>query len=132
MSKQAWFGLLLLAAGGVAVYAYRDPISEKLGLQQFSPSRAKAIRLAMDANNLDRYESNAAVIENRLATSTGEIQRGAWEADRKNTDTWLVRYLYSEDGKKLGFFFSVDFRTLEVVQLKRLDTQSDVEPGLPR
>lgn len=132
MSKQAVFWLLLLAGGGVAAYAYRGPISERLGLQELSLARAKAIRLAMDARNLDRYESNATVIENRMATSTGKIQRGVWEADKKNADTWVVRYVFREDGKKLGFFFSVDFHTLEVEQLKRLDTDTDVGPGMPR
>lgn len=132
MSKQAWVWILLLAGGGVALYANWESISEELGLRELSPSHARAIRLAKDGYNLDNYQTNSEVIENRLATSIGEIQRGVWEAEPKDSDTYLVRYVFREDGKKLGFFFSVDMRTREVVELKRLDAYSDVAPGIPR
>jgi len=133
VSKQAWFWILLLVGCGVAVYANWEAIAEGLGLRELSPSRAKAIRLAMDANNLDSYQTNAEVIENRLAISTGEIERGIWEAEPgKVPDTYLVWYVFHEDRKKLGYFFSVDLRSLEVVQLERLDTLGDVAPAIPR
>jgi len=119
--------LLLLLSGGVYYGStHWEEIKEKLGLDDLTPGRIKAIELTKQQFTFDRYRQNGILIQER--THSGEIlcAQDPWQAQRVRDNHFIVVCSFREDGKDHHRRFEVDVGSGAVVDLGEAPT-----PPLP-
>jgi hypothetical protein len=103
--------LLLLAGAGWAGYEHWDTIVAKLGLDDLSPGRVKAIDLAKRDLTFERVRSNQLVLDERVRLGEIVATEHAWSAVRIGGGRFLVTYDYKERGVAQKYQFEVDTAT---------------------
>jgi hypothetical protein len=109
MEKRDAFLLLVLAgAAAYGVHANWDTLRVKLGLDDLSPDRVKAIRLAKDAFTFASTTANWVVLRDRAANGEIKVESEPWRAVERTATTYRVTCTWTEDGQQHVHVFAVD------------------------
>ena len=129
--KDAVFLLLVLGVGGYYGYRYRQPIIEKLGLDDLGPGRVKSIEIVKEGFGFEQFRKNGLVMREWIRGGRVEVDGEPWNAKRQKTsDHFLVVCSYRENGEPHNRQFDVDVATGIVVDLG--DTPTSPIPAAPR
>jgi hypothetical protein len=109
MEKRDAFLLLVLAgAGAYGVHANWDTVRVKLGLDDLSPDRLKAIRLAKDAFTFAPPTANWIRLRDRAANGEITVGNDPWRATERTAPLYRVTCTWTEDGEQRVHVFAVD------------------------
>jgi hypothetical protein len=106
--KDAILLVALAGAGAWAVYANWDTIRDKVGVDDLSPGKLKAVQLAKDAFTWNPPAPNWMVLRDREKNGEIELPAHAWRAYELQSSQYRVTCTWVENGASQVHVFRVD------------------------
>lgn len=97
--KDTVFMLLVLGGAGYGIHANWDAVKVKLGLDDLSPGRIKAIELTKKARGFEQYRSNWEVLRDWQSGEQIQVVGDPWQAEPVDDQHWRVYCTYKEAGQ---------------------------------